>query len=201
MTSILFRCPGREGGAPRADAVITSFGHDDLFPAGISPGYPNRVIAHIRPVFPEGYPIGGRDPAHHPLCQFHPKRRRKIEAISFLSLTGHGFFYIRIIIANDHRPVGTEVIDVLVAVYIPEPASLRSFDKARTCSLHKKVRTLMVRETSGDDPFCPVIKFFRTSKTSHELTPLLERRSSLRLMEDPYLNPFFFSGKIVSSRM
>jgi hypothetical protein len=82
-------------------------------------------------ILAEDDPIGHRDELVDMLGQLHHDLPGVVGAVGQFPLFVGRLVHLRVVVAEHHRPVGAQVVDVLVAVHIVDPRSLGVIDEQR----------------------------------------------------------------------
>src|SRR5437660_44707 len=85
---------------------------------------PSRPCANIRTVFREHCPIRKRRDRYQMLRELDPQRSRRIEAIPEFRLPPRRLIDLRMPMAQHDRTVRAHVVDVLVAIDVPDMRAL-----------------------------------------------------------------------------
>ncbi len=98
------------------------------------------------------------------LRELDPYRPRRVEAVAEIHLPARRFLDLGMPMAEHDRAVRAHVVDVLVAIDVPDVRALAAREERRVCALGEHQRRLMSVDTAGNN-------FFRAL---HQRVTLLE---------------------------
>src|SRR5271166_2616347 len=97
---------------------------------------PHRARRCVRSVFSEAHHLGARNQTRESLSELHFEWMGQRKAVPFGQLSGHGGIYFFVRVSEDVRQQPLHVIDVLVAVYIPDATAFAALQKNWRHALH-----------------------------------------------------------------
>ena len=112
-------------------AVIAALELDDLVAAGEPARQPKAGHRRLRAAVDHSHLLDRRDPAADQLGHFHFERIGNAEADAARGRLADRVEHDRRRVPEDRRAPGADVIDVFVAVDVPNPGALRAVDEER----------------------------------------------------------------------
>ena len=111
----------------------------------------SRPGANVGAVLGEHRPVGERRDRHEMLRELDPHRPRRVEAVAKFRLAARSFLDLRMPMAEHDRAVRAHVVDVLVAIDVPDVRALAARKKRRVRALGEHQRRLMSVDSAGDN--------------------------------------------------
>ena len=127
-------------------------GHDQRAPCGLA-GYPTGQSQDLRARLAQHGPSHARVAVHQHFGEFHQERRVEVGARRPSRLLEIRLLHPRMPVAQKVRTVGTNEIQVLLAVYIGHPATLSIGNEPRQNALARKASAAgEIDSPAGQDP-------------------------------------------------
>ncbi len=168
VDALLGRDARKERRAPGADAVISALDNHDLVSARMGTSDAGGISGYVGPVLSEDGPVGDGHDAYEPLGEFDVARARQVAGVALLDLGAGRLLDFGMIVAEHHRSVGAHVVDVFIAVDVPEAGALGTFDEARRGAEHQEGGALMAGYSARYDLGGAVKKVVGLVEFSHE---------------------------------
>ena len=115
------RISRRAADIPILPAMVAAAGN--AIAAGKRARSANRSRSGIGPILAEAHLLGTRNNPHKALGQFHLERMRQGEAVALSQLLGDGLIHFFMRVTENVRQQSLDVIDVLVAIHVPNAAA------------------------------------------------------------------------------
>ena len=116
---------------PGSDAVIVAADEDDLLAVGVSTRDHDRERRHITAVLAEECPVRHIDGVDHLFRHLDHGLRDEGGAVALLELLDRRRVDVGIVVAEEVGAVGAHIVDVAVAVEVPDVGALRAGHEER----------------------------------------------------------------------
>ena len=110
---------------PRRHAVIVALEEDDLLAVGVGTGGHHGALGGVVAVLCKECPVGGSDGVDQQVGAVHGYAHRRSGAVAGFHLLFGGGVHVGVVVAEDVRTVGAHIVDVFVAVHVPDIGALR----------------------------------------------------------------------------
>ena len=105
--------------------MVTIVNSNDPAPLSMTAGNQHCHIGRVSTVFRKCRPARPGNQLHQEFCQLHHDRRCQRAGIGVRHLLSYSLLNDFVLVSQNHRPIGAHIVDILVAIYIPESCTPR----------------------------------------------------------------------------